>query len=97
MFHPSYRAILILQVSQGVLAVGSIAVGQVSLGIMTLLQYVLISLAATNQMGSLVLLSSGIYLSAVVNHVFLEIWEHVGNLLGVAGEKGKLVSVLLMF
>mmetsp|Transcript_13364 Transcript_13364/g.15357 ORF Transcript_13364/g.15357 Transcript_13364/m.15357 type:complete len:438 (+) Transcript_13364:41-1354(+) len=62
MFHPAYRAILTPQVLRGTLAVGSIAVGQVSLGIMTLLQYVPISLAAAHQMGSLVLLSSGIYL-----------------------------------
>jgi len=51
------------QVRMGVFAVGTTALGQVLLGITTLLQYVPLSLAAAHQVGSVVVFSSGIYLT----------------------------------
>lgn len=51
------------QVRMGVYAVGTSALGQVLLGITTLLQYVPLSLAAAHQVGSIVVFSSGIYLT----------------------------------
>jgi len=63
MMHPVARNALTPQVRKGLWAVGSVGVAQMSLGIATLLSYVPISLAATHQLGSLALLSSGIYLA----------------------------------
>ena len=51
------------QVRMGVYAVATSAVGQMLLGITTLLQYVPLSLAAAHQVGSIVVFSSGIYLT----------------------------------
>mmetsp|Transcript_16584 Transcript_16584/g.34139 ORF Transcript_16584/g.34139 Transcript_16584/m.34139 type:complete len:419 (-) Transcript_16584:2113-3369(-) len=51
------------QVRMGLLAVGTSAAGQTLLGITTLLQYVPLSLAAAHQVGSIVVFSSGIYLT----------------------------------
>jgi cytochrome c oxidase assembly protein subunit 15 len=56
------KQIVTPQVKSGLLAVGGLAVTQMSLGITTLLNYVPIGLAAAHQLGSLALLSSGIYL-----------------------------------
>lgn len=54
-------AILTPQTRLGLCFVGAAGLGQASLGIVTLLNYVPISLAAAHQLGSLVVLSSGIY------------------------------------
>jgi len=51
------------QVRMGVYAVATTAFGQMLLGITTLLQYVPLSLAAAHQVGSIVVFSSGIYLT----------------------------------
>ena len=51
------------QVRTGVYAVAATAFGQTLLGITTLLQYVPLSLAAAHQVGSIVVFSSGIYLT----------------------------------
>eukprot|EP00535_Pseudo-nitzschia_heimii_P009195 CAMPEP_0197173380 /NCGR_PEP_ID=MMETSP1423-20130617/340_1 /TAXON_ID=476441 /ORGANISM="Pseudo-nitzschia heimii, Strain UNC1101" /LENGTH=420 /DNA_ID=CAMNT_0042622195 /DNA_START=135 /DNA_END=1397 /DNA_ORIENTATION=+ len=51
------------QVRAGVYAIGTTALGQTLLGITTLLQYVPLSLAAAHQVGSIVVFSSGIYLT----------------------------------
>lgn len=51
------------QVRMGLYAVGTTTVGQMLLGITTLLQYVPLSLAAAHQVGSIVVFSSGIYLT----------------------------------
>lgn len=51
------------QVRMGLYAVGTTAVGQMLLGITTLLLYVPLSLAAAHQVGSIVVFSSGIYLT----------------------------------
>ncbi|KAL7481597.1 hypothetical protein ACHAW6_007274 [Cyclotella cf. meneghiniana] len=68
LIHPAGRAIaaqsvssLTPQVKRGLLALGTAATAQMSLGIATLLNYVPISLAACHQLGSLVVLTSGIY------------------------------------
>ena len=61
LFHPAARSALTPQVSRGLTLLGGVAVGQMSLGIATLLNYVPIGLAAAHQLGSLVVLSSGIY------------------------------------
>jgi cytochrome c oxidase assembly protein subunit 15 len=61
LFHPAARGALTRQTTKGLSILGGVAVGQMSLGIVTLLNYVPISLAAAHQMGSLVVLSSGIY------------------------------------
>ena len=50
------------QVRQGLYAVGLAASAQVTLGVVTLLNYVPISLAAAHQMGSVVVFTSGLYL-----------------------------------
>ncbi|KAL7470870.1 hypothetical protein ACHAXS_011158 [Conticribra weissflogii] len=49
------------QVRRGLVALGTAATAQMSLGIATLLNYVPIHLAAAHQLGSLVVLSCGIY------------------------------------
>jgi cytochrome c oxidase assembly protein subunit 15 len=62
LLHPLARQVVTPQVKHGLIAVGGIALTQMSLGITTLLYYVPIGLAAAHQLGSLALLSSGIYL-----------------------------------
>lgn len=49
------------QVRRGLMALGTAATAQMSLGIATLLNYVPITLAASHQLGSLVVLTCGIY------------------------------------
>lgn len=61
LFHPAARGALTKQSMKGLTVLGGVAVGQMSLGIATLLNYVPITLAAAHQLGSLVVLSSGIY------------------------------------
>jgi cytochrome c oxidase assembly protein subunit 15 len=51
------------QVRMGIYAVATTSLGQMLLGITTLLQYVPLSLAAAHQVGSVVVFSSGIYLT----------------------------------
>jgi len=62
LLHPAGRAVITPQVRKGLSAMAGIAVGQVTLGIVTLLNYVPVTVAAAHQLGSLALLSSGIYL-----------------------------------
>lgn len=50
------------QVRNGLLAVGLAATGQMTLGVVTLLNYVPISLAAAHQLGAAVVMTSGLYL-----------------------------------
>lgn len=66
---PSKSALITPQVRKGLYAVGLASVGQVTLGITTLLYYVPISLAATHQLGSIVVLTSGIYLAHSLRYV----------------------------
>jgi cytochrome c oxidase assembly protein subunit 15 len=60
---PARAKMLTPQARNGLYAVGLASVGQVTLGITTLLNYVPLSLAAAHQVGSIVVLSSGIYLA----------------------------------
>jgi heme a synthase len=56
-------ALLTPQARIGLMAVGVSAVGQVTLGVVTLLQYVPITLAAAHQIGSIVVFTSSVYLA----------------------------------
>ena len=60
---PAKAILLTPQTRKGLYAIGLAACGQATLGITTLLYYVPISLAAAHQVGSLVVLTSGIYLA----------------------------------
>lgn len=62
LLHPATRAVATPQVVRGLRLVGGVATAQASLGIVTLLSYVPLELAAAHQVGSLALMSSGIYL-----------------------------------
>ena len=66
---PSKSALITPQTRRGLYAVGLATVGQVTLGITTLLYYVPISLAATHQLGSIVVLTSGVYLAHSLRYV----------------------------
>jgi cytochrome c oxidase assembly protein subunit 15 len=66
---PSKSALITPQARKGLYAVGLASVGQVTLGITTLLYYVPISLAATHQLGSIVVLTSGVYLAHSLRYV----------------------------
>ncbi|OEU20570.1 hypothetical protein FRACYDRAFT_267684 [Fragilariopsis cylindrus CCMP1102] len=59
----SAAALFTPQVRIGLYAVGTSALGQMLLGITTLLQYCPLPLAAAHQVGSIVVLTSGIYLT----------------------------------
>ncbi|KAL3780595.1 hypothetical protein ACHAWO_010254 [Cyclotella atomus] len=86
------------QAARGLMALGTAATAQMSLGIATLLNYVPVSLAACHQLGSLVVLTTGIYsahslryasrsaLSAVGGKAFLEKGASIG---GGAAQFGK--------
>lgn len=67
LLHPSGRVAkggfssTTIQVRRGLISLGTAATAQMSLGVATLLNYVPITLAATHQVGSLVVLTCGIY------------------------------------
>ena len=87
--HPAFRQALTPQVKKGLIIMGSTAVGQVSLGIVTLLNYVPVHLAAAHQLGSLVLLSSGLYLI----HSFRYVSPTVLRALAPIASKGATVGL----
>lgn len=60
---PSKAALVTPQVRRGLYAIGLASVGQVTLGVSTLLMYVPLSLAAAHQLGSIAVLTSGVYLA----------------------------------
>lgn len=66
---PSKAGLLTPQVRKGLFAIGLASAGQVTLGITTLLYYVPISLAAAHQIGSIVVLTSGVYLTHSLRYV----------------------------
>jgi cytochrome c oxidase assembly protein subunit 15 len=66
---PAKAALLTPQVRNGLYAVGLASVGQVTLGIITLLNYVPISLAAAHQLGSIVVFTSGVCLAHSLRYV----------------------------
>jgi len=67
--HPAGRNILTTQVKRGLAALGGAATLQMSLGVLTLVNYVPIELAAMHQVGSLVVLSSGLYVVHSLKYV----------------------------
>lgn len=69
LFHPAARNSLTTQASRGLMFLGGLGVGQMSLGIATLLNYVPTGLAAAHQLGSLAVLSSGIYVVHSLRYV----------------------------
>ncbi|GFH51454.1 hypothetical protein CTEN210_07930 [Chaetoceros tenuissimus] len=79
LFHPATRHAITPQVSRGLKVLGGVAVGQMSLGIATLLNYVPIGLAAVHQLGSLVVLSTGIYVVHSLRYVSPGVLRIVGK------------------
>jgi len=61
--HPAARSAVTPQARRGLQVLGGVAVGQMSLGIATLLNYVPLGLAAAHQLGSLAVLTSGLYVA----------------------------------
>lgn len=79
LFHPAARSAVTPQVNRGLKVLGGVAVGQMSLGIATLLSYVPIGLAAVHQLGSLVVLSTGIYVVHSLRYVSPGVLRLVGK------------------
>ncbi len=79
LFHPAARKALTPQTTKGLKVLGGVAVGQMSLGIATLLNYVPIGLAAVHQLGSLVVLSTGIYVVHSLRYVSPGVMRVVSN------------------
>ena len=79
LFHPAARSALTPQVSKGLVLLGGVAFGQMSLGIVTLLNYVPIGLAAAHQLGSLVVLSSGIYVVHSLRYVSPAVLKQISS------------------
>jgi len=65
---PSRALALTPQARKGLYAVGIAATAQASLGIVTLLSYVPISLAAAHQLGSIVVFTSSLYLGHALRY-----------------------------
>lgn len=69
LMHPAAKNAITPQATKGLKILGGVAIGQMSLGIATLLSYVPVSLAAVHQLGSLVVLSTGIYVVHSLRYV----------------------------
>ena len=67
------------QVRRGLMTLGAAATGQMSLGIVTLLNYVPINLAAAHQLGSLVVLSCGVYTAHSLRFAGKNVMSKVGS------------------
>ena len=86
------------QVRRGLMALGTAATAQMSLGIATLLNYVPISLAASHQLGSLVVLTCGVYTAHSLRYAGQSLVSKVGSaravqsLVGSGGGGGGGVS-----
>ena len=83
------------QVRRGLMALGTAATAQMSLGIATLLNYVPISLAASHQLGSLVVLTCGVYTAHSLRYAGQSVVSKVGSaravqsLVGSGGGGGR--------
>jgi len=75
------------QVRMGIYAVATTAFGQMVLGITTLLHYVPLSLAAAHQVGSIVVFSSGIYLTHSLRYARPALARLKGNAIVKEGTK----------
>lgn len=100
LLHPAGRATTAKSVSsmtpqatRGLMALGAAATTQMSLGIATLLNYVPISLAACHQLGSLVVLTTGIYSAHSLRYVSRSavsaVFKSSSGFLGVGTSFGK--------
>lgn len=67
------------QVRRGLMTLGAAATGQMSLGIVTLLNYVPINLAAAHQLGSLVVLTCGVYTAHSLRYAGKNVMSKVGS------------------
>mmetsp|Transcript_9052 Transcript_9052/g.20443 ORF Transcript_9052/g.20443 Transcript_9052/m.20443 type:complete len:490 (-) Transcript_9052:53-1522(-) len=67
------------QVQRGLVALGTAATAQMSLGVATLLNYVPISLAASHQLGSLVVLTCGVYTAHSLRYAGRSVVSKVGS------------------
>jgi cytochrome c oxidase assembly protein subunit 15 len=67
------------QVTNGLRAMCALAVCQVSLGISTLVLYVPVHLAASHQLGSLALLTSGVFLTSSMRYIGMAVRRDVGK------------------
>ncbi|KAL7532938.1 hypothetical protein ACHAXR_004940 [Thalassiosira sp. AJA248-18] len=67
------------QVRRGLMTLGTAATAQMSLGIATLLNYVPISLAASHQLGSLVVLTCGVYTAHSLRYAGRSVVSKVGS------------------
>ena len=73
------------QVRRGLLALGTAATAQMSLGIATLLNYVPLPLAASHQLGSLVVLTCGIYTAHSLRYAGRSVLSKVSGSHGIVG------------
>ena len=67
------------QVRRGLMTLGAAATGQMSLGIVTLLNYVPITLAASHQLGSLIVLTCGVYTAHSLRYAGKNVMSKVGS------------------
>jgi cytochrome c oxidase assembly protein subunit 15 len=91
--HPMARNAMTPQVVKGLTVLGGVAVGQMSLGILTLLNYVPLGLAAAHQLGSLFVLSSGIYVVHSLRYVSPSFLRMIANPVRASGFVGSSRSV----
>ena len=80
------------QVRRGLVALGTAATAQMSLGIATLLHYVPVSLAASHQLGSLVVLSCGVYTAHSLRYAGRSVVSKVGSSSGRGAALQSLVG-----
>jgi len=78
LLHPAGRSGTTPQVRRGLVALGTAATAQMSLGIATLLTYVPLNLAASHQLGSLVVLTCGIYTAHSLRYAGQSVVSKVG-------------------
>jgi len=76
------------QVRRGLQVLGGVAVGQMSLGIATLLNYVPINLAAAHQVGSMVVLTSGLYVVHSLRYSSPSVLRAIGRVVTGSGHGG---------
>jgi heme a synthase len=73
-WRPPHRQLLTPQLSRGLVAVTAAVAAQYALGVTTLLLYVPISLAALHQLGSVVVLTTGLYLVHAARYARPAFW-----------------------
>lgn len=86
--NPVTRGGITPQVRKGLQVLGGVAAGQVTLGIATLLNYVPITLAAAHQLGSLAVLTSGIYVVHSLRYANPAVIRSMGAVARTTGVEG---------